>query len=68
MEHFCDAMGLKQYALYPQDFGGPVGFRLATRRPEKVLGLLIQNAYDEGITDGVRDVVLRIWNDRSRAR
>jgi pimeloyl-ACP methyl ester carboxylesterase len=67
IEHFTDALGLRHYALYLQDFGGPVGFRLASRRPEKVSALIIQNAnaYDEGITDGVRDVVLRIWNERT---
>src|SRR5450755_4193586 len=34
IEGFIDKLRLKQYALYMQDFGGPVGFRLATRRPE----------------------------------
>ena len=62
MEDFVGRLGLTRYALYMQDFGGPVGFRLATRRPQQVRALIIQNAnaYDEGISDGVRDVVLRI--------
>src|SRR5262249_5653730 len=32
--------------------GGPVGFRLATRRPERVQALIVQNtnAYEEGLT------------------
>jgi pimeloyl-ACP methyl ester carboxylesterase len=67
MEGFVDALGLKRYSLYMQDFGGPVGFRLATRRPQQVRALIIQNAnaYDEGISSGVRDVVLRIWKERT---
>jgi pimeloyl-ACP methyl ester carboxylesterase len=67
MEHFVDAIGLEHYALYMQDFGGPVGFRLATRLPEKVRALIIQNAnaYEEGVSQGVRDVVLRIWKERT---
>jgi pimeloyl-ACP methyl ester carboxylesterase len=67
VEHFTDAIGLERYALYLQDFGGPVGFRLATRRPEKVRALIIQNAnaYEEGVSQGVRDVVLRIWKERT---
>jgi pimeloyl-ACP methyl ester carboxylesterase len=67
MEAFVDALGLKRYALYMQNFGGPVGFRLATRRPHQVCALIIQNAnaYDEGISSGVRDVVLRIWKERT---
>src|SRR5271163_1623768 len=67
MEGFVDTLGLKRYALYLQDFGGPVGFRLAARRPEQVRALIIQNAnaYDEGVSAGVRDVVLRIWKERT---
>jgi pimeloyl-ACP methyl ester carboxylesterase len=67
MESFVDTLGLKRYALYMQDFGGPVGFRLATRRPEQVRALIIQNAnaYDEGISSGVRDVVLGYWKERT---
>jgi pimeloyl-ACP methyl ester carboxylesterase len=67
IEHFTDVVGIAAYALYLQDFGGPIGFRMATRRPERVRALIIQNAnaYDEGITQGVRDVVLRIWTERT---
>jgi len=67
MEGFVDTLGLKRYSLYMQDFGGPVGFRLATRRPDQVRALIIQNAnaYDEGISSGVRDVVLRVWKERT---
>jgi pimeloyl-ACP methyl ester carboxylesterase len=67
MEGFVDALALSSYALYMQDFGGPVGFRLASRRPRQVRALVIQNAnaYDDGISTGVRDVVLRIWKERT---
>jgi pimeloyl-ACP methyl ester carboxylesterase len=34
MEHFTEALGLDRYALYMQDYGGPVGFRLAIARPD----------------------------------
>ena len=67
MEHFTDAIGLREYALYLQDFGGPVGLRLAVRRPERVRALVIQNAnaYVEGLSQGLRDVVLRAYTDPS---
>jgi pimeloyl-ACP methyl ester carboxylesterase len=67
VEHFVDALSLHRYALYMQDFGGPIGFRLATRRPGQVSALIIQNAnaYDEGVSQGVKDVVLRIWKERT---
>ena len=51
MEHFTEALGLDRYALYMQDYGGPVGFRLAIAHPERVQALIIQNAvaHDEGL-------------------
>jgi pimeloyl-ACP methyl ester carboxylesterase len=69
VEHFMDALHLQRYALYMQDYGGPIGFRLATRHSERVSALLIQNAnaYDEGITPELRRVVLRLRTDRSEA-
>jgi pimeloyl-ACP methyl ester carboxylesterase len=51
MEHFTEARGLKRYALYLQDYGGPVGFRLALAHPERVEALIIQNAvaHEDGL-------------------
>jgi pimeloyl-ACP methyl ester carboxylesterase len=51
MEHFTEALGLDRYALFMQDYGGPVGFRLAIAHPERVQALIIQNAvaHDEGL-------------------
>ncbi len=58
MEKFVDALGLARYSLYVQDYGGPVGFRLASRRPERVQALLIQNAnaYQEGLSPAVQQM------------
>lgn len=51
MEQFIDALGLKKFNLYVQDFGAPIGYRIASKRPELIQNLLIQNAnaYMEGI-------------------
>jgi pimeloyl-ACP methyl ester carboxylesterase len=51
MDHFTDAIGLARYTLYMQDYGGPVGFRMAIVRPERAQALIIQNAvaHDEGL-------------------
>jgi pimeloyl-ACP methyl ester carboxylesterase len=67
IEGFTEALGLKRYALYMQDYGGPVGMRLATRHPERVNALIVQNsnAYEDGFTPTLRRIVLRLWNDRS---
>ncbi len=46
-----DQLGLTSYILYMQDYGGPVGFRLFTEKPEQLKGFIIQNtnAYMEGV-------------------
>jgi pimeloyl-ACP methyl ester carboxylesterase len=51
IEKFIDQLGLKSFALYAFDYGGPVGYRIAVRRPELISALIIQNAnaYLEGI-------------------
>lgn len=44
-------LGVNRYALYVMDYGAPVGFRLASKNPERVTALIVQNgnAYNEGI-------------------
>lgn len=60
MAAFVAQVGLQRYTLYLQDFGGPVGLRMAVKNPAAVEGLVIQNAnaYVEGIApdqlDGMR--------------
>jgi pimeloyl-ACP methyl ester carboxylesterase len=47
-----DQLKLQSYVLYLQDFGGPVGFRVAMDHPERLRGLVVQNAnaYLDGLT------------------
>jgi pimeloyl-ACP methyl ester carboxylesterase len=44
-------LGVTRYALYVQDYGAPIGYRLALRHPERVTALVVQNgnAYEEGL-------------------
>ena len=44
IEKFTNRIGVKRYALYMQDYGGPIGFRLALNKPERITALIIQNA------------------------
>lgn len=48
---FTEAIHLDRYALYMQDYGGPVGYRVAVAHPERVTALIIQNAiaHEEGL-------------------
>ncbi len=49
--HFTDALGLSRYTLYMQDYGGPVGFRMALAHPDRIEGLIVQDAvaHNEGL-------------------
>jgi pimeloyl-ACP methyl ester carboxylesterase len=53
IESFIEAVELKQFSLYLMDYGAPVGFRIASKHPNRIQALLIQNgnAYDEGLKD-----------------
>lgn len=48
---FTQAVGLKSYVLYQQDYGGPVGMRLAIAHPERVRAIIVQNAvaHEDGL-------------------
>lgn len=51
IDGFTQALGLTRYALYVQDYGGPVGFRLAEAHPERLTALIVQNAvaHEDGL-------------------
>lgn len=59
MAGFCDALGLRRFVPYMFDFGGPVGLRLAERHPERIAGLIVQNAnaHEEGLSGMAREAV-----------
>jgi pimeloyl-ACP methyl ester carboxylesterase len=44
MDHFSEALNLSRYSLYMQDYGGPVGFRMALAHPERIEALIVQDA------------------------
>ncbi len=70
IDEFTEKVGLTHYALYMQDYGAPIGFRLAVRHPERVRALVIQNgnAYEEGLPDSFWKPIKDYWRDRSAAR
>jgi pimeloyl-ACP methyl ester carboxylesterase len=51
MNRFTDVLGLSRYTLYMQDYGGPVGFRMAVAHKDRIEGLIVQDAvaHDEGL-------------------
>ncbi|MEO1325952.1 MAG: alpha/beta hydrolase [Pseudomonadota bacterium] len=60
---FLEQRGIDEYALLMHDYGGPVGFRIAQRSPDKVTALLIQNAniYESGINPKTWEPIASLW-------
>ena len=68
MDSFTQELGLSRYTLYVQDYGAPVGYRLALAYPERVQGLIVQNgnAYEEGLRQ-FWDPFKAYWQDPTTA-
>ncbi len=51
MYAFLEKLGIKSFYMYVFDYGAPIGFRIALRHPERILGIVSQNgnAYREGL-------------------
>jgi pimeloyl-ACP methyl ester carboxylesterase len=68
IERFTEIVGFDRFAVYVFDYGAPTGFRLATRRPERISAIISQNgnAYEEGLSDGWGPI-RTYWKDPSQA-
>ena len=60
-EGLLDELGLRRFAIYVQDYGAPIGWRLALRRPQAITAIVTQNGngYDEGF---VEDFWRPVWD------
>ena len=68
IDRFTEVLGLDRFAIYVFDYGAPVGFRIATRHPDRITAIITQNgnAYTDGISDGW-GAVKAYWKDPSPA-
>ena len=68
IDGLLNQLGVERYALYVQDYGAPVGFRLALRHPERITALVVQNgnAYEEGLQQ-FWNPIKAYWADGSDA-
>jgi pimeloyl-ACP methyl ester carboxylesterase len=66
MDRFTEVIGFDRYAVYVFDYGGPTGFRLALKHPERITAIISQNgnAYEEGLSDGWNPI-RAYWQDPS---
>ena len=51
MDGFLDKLGIDRYYMYVFDYGAPIGFRVAMKHPDHILGIVSQNGnvYEEGL-------------------
>jgi pimeloyl-ACP methyl ester carboxylesterase len=66
VDDFTQVIGLHNYVLYQQDYGGPIGMRLAVMHPERVRAIIVQNAvaHEDGLGPAW-DIRRAYWRDRA---
>jgi pimeloyl-ACP methyl ester carboxylesterase len=67
IDGLLDRLGARHYALYVQDYGAPVGYRLALLHPERVTAVIVQNgnAYEDGLKEFWKPIKA-YWADGSK--
>ena len=65
VQALLDHLKITKAIFYMQDYGGPVGLRLASTRPQQVAGLVVQNAnaYMDGISEAAANIFMPLWNN-----
>ncbi|OSC31295.1 alpha/beta hydrolase [Mycobacterium vulneris] len=64
-----ETLGVDRYAMYVQDYGGPIGWRLALRDPAAVTAIISQNGngYDAGFVESFWKVVRAYQQEQTPA-
>ncbi len=67
IDKFLIKRGLDKYVLMIQDYGAPIGFRIATKHPEKVAGFVVMNgnAYEEGLSPEGWAPIMKYWENKN---
>jgi pimeloyl-ACP methyl ester carboxylesterase len=63
IDEATEKLGVTKYAIYVQDYGAPVGYRLAVKHPDRITGIVVQNgnAYDEGLDNDFWKPIKEYW-------
>ncbi len=63
IDTFLEQRGLDRYSLFIQDYGAPVGMRIATEHPDRVQTLIVQNGnvYEEGLNRETWAPIMALW-------
>jgi pimeloyl-ACP methyl ester carboxylesterase len=64
------AIGLKKFSIYVQDYGAPVGYRIASRHPDAIEGIVVQEreCLYRGHRSGLRPNEAVLGESQSRGR
>lgn len=67
IDRFLEQRGIATYSMMIQDYGAPVGLRIAAKHPERVQALIVQNgnAYAEGINEETWAPIISYWKNRT---
>ncbi len=51
IDSFISSLGIGKFYMYVFDYGAPIGFRIALKHPDKIMGIISQNGnvYAEGL-------------------
>ena len=68
IDRFTEVVGFNRFAIYVFDYGAPMGFRIATKHPDRIAAIISQNgnAYEEGLSEGWNPI-RAYWQDPSQA-
>ena len=69
VDGFLVQLGIEKYSIYIQDYGSPIGFRLAVAHPERIQAIISQNgnAYDDGLSSFWAENLKPFWENRDAA-
>ncbi|MGR7814291.1 alpha/beta fold hydrolase [Lacinutrix undariae] len=69
-EKLIDTLQIKNYVMYMQDFGAPVGYRMMMKNPKRIEALIVQNAnaYLDGLTPKRQDFFRTAQTDTSQKK
>ena len=69
-EQLINTLNIKNYVMYMQDFGAPVGYRMMMKNPKRIQALIVQNAntYLEGLTQKRQDFFRTAQTDTSQEK
>ncbi|WP_179333646.1 alpha/beta fold hydrolase [Winogradskyella costae] len=69
-EKLINTLQIKNYVMYMQDFGAPVGYRMMMKNPKRIEALIVQNAnaYIDGLTPKRHDFFRMAQMDTSQVK